>query len=97
MIKIINRRAFEYFNKHVEGFNVSDSNGTYTNGQWWYGSNPIKNYNWDLSYTDPANQAALKAGRVRVSWYDWLMSPLTFTGSIGGFLIPGIINSITLK
>ncbi|MDR3272195.1 MAG: hypothetical protein LBT29_01735 [Flavobacteriaceae bacterium] len=85
MIKIINHRAFEYFNKHIPNYSG------------WYGSNPIKNYNWDLSYTDPANQAALKAGRVRLSWYDWLMSPLTFTGSIGGFLIPGVVNSITLK
>ena len=85
-----NIRAYKYFMKNIDGFNVMDvKTKTYFNGQWYSSSNPIKEYNWSLDYNNAANQLALKKGLVRPKWWDYVLGPTV--------IIPGIINVLNLK
>ncbi len=79
-----NARALRYFNKHISGYNG-----------WNHFSNPIVGYNRNLPFNDSVNQAALDNARLRLSWYDYLMSPLNAT--IVGIPIPGLINALILN
>jgi RHS repeat-associated protein len=76
-----NIRAFKYFNKHIDNYS-----GWYHDP--YYG-NPINGYDPSLSYTDPANQAALRNGRLRLSWYDYLLGP--------NIIVSGLLNALILN
>jgi RHS repeat-associated protein len=84
-----NIRAYKYFMKNVDGFNVTTDGVNYPNGQWYSGYNPIKDYNWYLDYNDASNQLALKKGIIRPKWWDYVLGPR--------IVIPGIINVLNLK
>jgi RHS repeat-associated protein len=66
-----NVRAYMYFKKHVTDFNVPDAAGNYINGKWHELDNPIKGYNWSLSYDDPSNVFALLKGLMYLMWYPY--------------------------
>lgn len=76
-----NIRAFKYFNKHIDGYT-----GWNHNPRW---GNPINGYDQSLPYNDPANQEALENGRLRLSWYDYLLGP-NIVGS-------GLLNALILN
>jgi hypothetical protein len=84
-----NIRAYQYFMKNVDGFNATTDGINYPNGQWHYDDNPINGYNWSLDYNDADNQLALKKGRVRLKWWDYVFGPTT--------VVPGFINVFNLK
>ena len=76
-----NVRAFKYFNKYI-----------YNYSGWYhdpYYGNPIIGYDPSLSYNDPANQAALRNGRLRLAWYDYLLGP--------NIIVSGLINALILN
>jgi hypothetical protein len=76
-----NVRAFKYFNKYI---------GNYSG--WYhdpYYGNPINGYDPSLSYNDPANQAALSNGRLRLAWYDYFLGP--------NIIVSGLINALILN
>ncbi|GHT32430.1 hypothetical protein FACS189434_04170 [Bacteroidia bacterium] len=79
-----NVRAFKYFSKNVEGFNDPGDNNAYSNGRWWYSSNPIIGYNWSKPYDDPSNQLALSKNIFSSNFLDYLS--LGGTGVIVGYL-----------
>jgi hypothetical protein len=58
------RRAFKYFNENIEDYS-----------KWKHGGNEIIGYNKYLPYSHPANQQALRTGRLSVAWYDYIMFP----------------------
>jgi RHS repeat-associated protein len=89
-----NIQAFRYFSKYENGFNWMDKYGT-QRSHWNSAYNPINGYNWRLAYTNPLNQAALEDGRLKLSWYDYLMAPFNFT--FIGTIIPGLTNAIILN
>ncbi|MFH0757876.1 MAG: hypothetical protein V2B15_11355 [Bacteroidota bacterium] len=73
-----NIRAFSYFNKYIPGYSGWDFSSGY--------GNPITGYNRRLGFNDPANQAVLDVGRLRLSWYDYLLGP--------NILLSGILDAI---
>jgi len=75
-----NIRAFKYFLKNEPTFSPDN---------WYFGSNPIKDYNKELPYDHPDNQLALKNGSISLGWSDFLYGP--------SFLMPVIINVLSLK
>lgn len=79
-----NARALSYFNRHESNYSG-----------WNFFSNPIVGYNQNLSFNDPVNQTAINRARLRLSWYDYLMSPLNAT--LVGIPIPGLINALILN
>lgn len=79
-----NIRALKYFHKNISGYSG-----------WQFGYNPIEDYDETKSYDDLSNQDALENGHLGLSWYDYLMTPLNFTG--GGIIIPGLINALILN
>jgi hypothetical protein len=81
-----NIRAFEYFNKKYPGF--SDWKFTGKN------ANTINGYNWWLPYDDVSNQEALRKGKLGLSWYDWVMSPMNLSFIP---IIPGLVNTLILN
>ena len=76
-----NIRALKYFNKNIDGYSGWRFTGI--------NSNPIIGYNPSLSYNDLSNQAALKNGRLRLSWYDYLLGPQ--------IILPGLLNAVILN
>lgn len=83
-----NIRAYQYFMKHVPGFNRMDSNKEFGHGHWYKKYNPINGYNWSLDFDNTANQRALKNGLIHPAWWDFLLTPLIY---------PYIINVLNLK
>uniref|UniRef100_UPI00356495E1 RHS repeat-associated core domain-containing protein n=1 Tax=Mariniphaga sediminis TaxID=1628158 RepID=UPI00356495E1 len=81
-----NIRAFKYFSKHVDGFNWVDKWG-HQKSSWDRWQNPIKDYNWSLSYDDNTNQNVLNNGTLRLSWYDYFLGPDIVTPSLINWLI----------
>lgn len=79
-----NARALKYFNKHISGYR-----------DWNHFKNPIVGYNRNLPFNDPVNLAALQNARLRLSWHDYLMSPLN--ALFGGIPVPGLINAFLLN
>ena len=75
-----NIRAFKYFLKNEPTFSPDN---------WYFGSNPIKDYKKELPYDHPDNQLALKNGSLSLGWSDFLYGP--------SFLMPVFINVISLK
>ena len=76
-----NIRAFKYFNTHNEKYSG-----------WYFDpvlGNPINGYDPGLPYEHASNQAALRNGRLRLEWFDYLIGPL--------ILIPGLINTLILN
>jgi len=73
-----NIRALIYFNKHVNSYSG-----------WNFLYNPITGYNQTLPFNDPANQNALRIGRLQLSWYDYLLGP--------NIILSGLINSLILN
>lgn len=73
-----NIRAFSYFSKYIPGYSGWDFSSGY--------GNPITGYNRRLGFNDPANQAVLDSGRLRLSWYDYLLGP--------NILLSGILDAI---
>ena len=57
-----NIRAFEYFNKHIDGYIG-----------WDFINNPIKGYDNDLPYNHPQNQVALRNGIMTPAWYNYII------------------------
>jgi hypothetical protein len=76
-----NIRAFTYFNKHIDGYSGWVFTGL--NG------NPINGYDPWLPYNDPTNQAALRDGRLRLAWYDYLLGP--------NIILSGLLNTLILN
>jgi hypothetical protein len=76
-----NIRAFKYFNKHIDGYTGWAFTGR--------NNNPINGYDPSLPYDNAANQAALKSGRSRLEWFDYLYGPQ--------IIIPGLINALILN
>jgi len=76
-----NIRAFKYFNKHIEGYT-----GWNFDPNW---GNPINGYDPRQPFDDAANQAALKDGRLRLEWFDYLLGPQ--------IILPGLINALVLN
>jgi len=52
-------------------------------------NNAINGYDPSLPYNDPANQAALRDGRLKLEWFDYLLGPR--------IIIPGLINTLVLN
>jgi len=52
-------------------------------------NNAIIGYNLNRPYYDHENQLALKNGRLKLSWYDYLLGHNT--------ILSGLINAIILK
>lgn len=76
-----NIRAFKYFNKHIDGYTGWDFDPTW--------GNPINGYDPSLPYDNAANQAALRNGRLRLEWFDYLLGPQ--------IILPGLINALVLN
>jgi len=76
-----NIRAFIYFNKHIDGYT-----GWNHNSRW---GNPINGYDPSLPFDDLANQAALRDGRLRIEWFDYLLGP--------NIIVSGLINALILN
>lgn len=76
-----NVRAFSYFNKYIDNYS-----GWALTGR---NNNPINGYDPSLPYNDPANQASLRNGRLRLSWYDYLLGP--------NIIVSGLINALVLN
>ena len=87
-----NRRAFLYFNEHVDGFydvNMFDNRG------WDFWRNPLdvngsNTRGQIVDYRNPNHLTSLDKIRVRAKWYDhasWLLLP------IGGPVWVGLINA----
>ncbi len=83
-----NVRAFRYFSKHEDGFNWEDQWGNQRT-KWKYSYNPINGYDWSKPYNDSGNQTALQNGRLKLSWYDYLIGP--------SIIIPGLLNTVILN
>jgi RHS repeat-associated protein len=83
--------AFMYFSKNIDDFNFVDKYGNQST-HWNKSRNPINGYNWFLSLDSPQNIQALESGRLKPTWYDYLLSP--FNIAICGILVPGLVNSI---
>ena len=83
-----NIRAYQYFMKHVPGFNMMDKDKGFEHGHWYKNYNPINGYDWSLGFDNPANQRALKKGLVRPAWWDFLFTPSVY---------PFIIDVLDLK
>ena len=76
-----NVRAFKYFNKHIDGYSGWLHTGL--------NNNAMNGYDPSLPYNDPANQAALRDGRLNLDWFDYLLGPQ--------IIIPGLINAFVLN
>ena len=77
-----NVRALRYFMKNEDGFTVLD----WIFDRAFYG-HPIIGYNQSLSFDDPVNQAALKNGRLRLEWFDYLhKSHIILSGLLNAFI-----------
>jgi len=85
-----NIRGFKYFSTNIKDFNWSDESGQHS--LWYYTSNPILNYDWSASYDDTFNQLALQNGRLKLTWWDYLMFPCNIT--IVGMILPGLWNTL---
>ena len=73
-----NTRALKYFNEHENGL------------RWDFDYNPIKGYNPILPFNHSQNQAALRNGKLSLSWYDFLLYPT-------GFVFSGLVNTLILN
>lgn len=86
-----NRRAFLYFNEHVDGFYDVDG---YDNKGWDFEGNPLDingtgTSNQIVDYKNPAHKLALAKLKISARWYDyasWII-PL-------GPILVGSINTI---
>jgi len=76
-----NVRAFKYFNKHIDGYT-----GWNHNPLW---GNPINGYDPSLPYNHVSNQEALRSGRLKLEWFDYLLGPQ--------IIIPGLLNALILN
>jgi hypothetical protein len=89
-----NRRAFLYFNEHVDGFYVNEQEANQGKG-WNFWTNPLdvngsNTRGQYIDYQDADQVATLDRIRVRAKWYDhasWLFFP------IGGPIWIGLINA----
>lgn len=87
-----NRRAFLYFNEHVDGFYDVDG---YDNKGWDFEKNPLDingtgTSNQIVDYKNPAHKLALTKLKISARWYDyasWIFPPL-------GPILVGSINTI---
>jgi hypothetical protein len=78
-----NIRAFKYFKKHIEGYDIV----TKGNPKGWYmGKNNIHGYKTGLDFNDPINQAALRS-TLTLGWSDYVFGSLEIFPAI-------IINNI---
>ena len=79
-----NIRAFKYFKKHVEGYDVKTDK---TDNGWDLDVNAIIGYDKSLSYYDPVNQNAM-GSKLHLGWADYCFGP--------SLLVPSIFNIISL-
>jgi len=71
-------RAFAYFTQHINDY-----------AGWHFTLNSIKDYNRLLPFDSEENQWALKRGRLKITWYDFLLP--------GNFVGAGLINWLSLE
>jgi hypothetical protein len=78
-----NVRALRYFMENEDGFTLADWNFNRASG-----GHPIIGFDPTLPYNDPINQAALRNGRTRLEWFDYLLGPN---------IVSGLINALVLN
>ncbi len=79
-----NVRALKYFMENEDGFTLADWNFNRASG-----GHPIIGFDLTLPYNDPINQAALRNGRTRLEWFDYLLGP--------NIIVSGLINALVLN
>ena len=88
-----NKRAFEYFSRHVKGFNrINPITGNY-DGDWDWDKNPIGGLKGN-DYLDP-NYSGVLNQRLTPSWTDYSIGCISLLGSLLLGAIHGAIDNLS--